>query len=69
MNLRSYPLRLNPSLREQVESLAKKEQISLNHFIALALAEKLSRMEHDAWLKTRSAPNTRPTHAPSTIAA
>ncbi len=53
----SYPLRLSPSLREQVERLAKNDQISLNHFICLALAEKASRIEHDAWKKTMAAQN------------
>lgn len=47
---RMFPLRLSPSMREQVEHLAKRDQISINHFIALAVAEKLSRMEHTAWM-------------------
>jgi len=32
-------------MREQVERIARKDQVSVNHFIALAVAEKLSRMD------------------------
>jgi hypothetical protein len=41
----SYPLRLSPSLREQVDEVATREGISLNHFITMAIVEKLTRME------------------------
>ena len=41
----SFPLRLSPSIRQQATELARDEGISLNHFISLAIAEKLSRME------------------------
>jgi hypothetical protein len=40
-----FPLRLSPSLRAQASSLAEREGISLNHFISLAIAEKVIRME------------------------
>ena len=43
-----FPLRLPRSLREAAKQLALKEGISLNHFICLALAEKISRAEHQA---------------------
>lgn len=49
----TYPLRLCPSIRAQAEALAKQDRISLNHFISLAVAEKLSRMEHENWLLAR----------------
>ncbi len=52
----TYPLRLCPSIRAQAEALAKQDGISLNHFISLAVAEKLSRMEHESWLATRNPP-------------
>jgi hypothetical protein len=42
----SFLLRLPLSLREQATKIAQEEGTSLNHFIALALAEKISRMEH-----------------------
>ena len=47
----SFPLRLCPSVRQQATQLAKNDGISLNHFISLAVAEKISRMEHTAWLR------------------
>ena len=47
----SFPLRLCPSIREQATDIAHQEGISLNHFISLAVAEKLSRLEHDSWLR------------------
>lgn len=40
-----FPLRLSPSLRAQASSMAEQEGISLNHFISLAIAEKVIRME------------------------
>jgi hypothetical protein len=40
-----FPLRLSPSLRAQASSLAEREGISLNHFISLAVTEKVIRME------------------------
>ncbi|MEZ2348650.1 toxin-antitoxin system HicB family antitoxin [Terriglobus sp. RCC_193] len=70
MNHRTYPLRLSPSMREQVERLAKKDQVSLNHFICLALAEKLSRMEHQAWMGMDASQSSRhPPHNSGTFAA
>jgi hypothetical protein len=44
----SFPLRLSPSIRQQASELAHAEGISLNHFISLAVAEKVSRMEQAA---------------------
>ncbi len=41
----SFPLRLSPSLRQQAVEFAHSEGISLNHFIGIAVAEKVSRME------------------------
>lgn len=52
----TYPLRLCPSIRAQAEALAKQDGISLNHFISLAVAEKLSRMEHDSWIHAHPIP-------------
>lgn len=40
-----FPLRLSPSLRGQAVELAKHEGVSLNHFICLAVTEKVTRME------------------------
>jgi hypothetical protein len=47
----SFPLRLSLSVRQQATELAREEGVSLNHFISLAVAEKISRMEHDTWLR------------------
>ncbi len=41
----SFLLRLPVSVREEATRIAHSEGTSLNHFIALALAEKISRME------------------------
>jgi hypothetical protein len=41
----SYPLRISPSLRAQIDEVVTREGISLNHFISLAIVEKLTRME------------------------
>lgn len=49
----TYPLRLCPSIRTHAELLAKQDGISLNHFISLAVAEKLSRLEHESWTVAR----------------
>jgi predicted HicB family RNase H-like nuclease len=38
-----FPLRLAKSLREAASAMARQQGISLNHFIALALTEKISR--------------------------
>jgi hypothetical protein len=49
-----FPLRLAKSLREAAKAIAMQQGISLNHFIAVALAEKISRSEHQA----SSSPNS-----------
>ncbi|WP_390890454.1 toxin-antitoxin system HicB family antitoxin [Tunturiibacter lichenicola] len=41
----SFPLRICPSIRAQASDLAHLDGISLNHFISLAIAEKIVRME------------------------
>jgi HicB-like protein involved in pilus formation len=43
----AFPLRLAASLRESAVLLANKDGISLNHFISLAVAEKISRLENE----------------------
>ncbi len=51
----SFPLRLCTSVRQQATQLAQNDGISLNHFISLAVAEKISRMEHASWLRQQGA--------------
>ena len=44
----SFPLRLPMSVRDAANELARKEGVSLNHFISLAVAEKITRLEQSA---------------------
>ena len=41
----TFPLRLPKSTRLQAVDLAQREGLSLNQFIALAVAEKITRLE------------------------
>lgn len=43
----TFPLRLAVSLKEMANIFAQRDGISLNHFISLAVAEKISRLEHE----------------------
>ncbi len=61
----SYPLRLSTSLRSQAEELALREGISLNQFINLAVAEKVSRLEHDSFLNRQRLNLLKPKIAPA----
>ena len=47
----SFLLRLPLSVREQATQLAREEGTSLNHFISLAVAEKISRMTPSSAMK------------------
>lgn len=47
-------LRLPNSLHKHVRELAKKENISINQFIATALAEKMSALLADEYLEKRA---------------
>lgn len=47
-------LRLPNSLHKHVRELAKKENISINQFIATALAEKMSALLTDEYLQERA---------------
>lgn len=52
--LGSFPLRLPHSMRRQANDLAHREGLSLNQFIGLAVAEKITRLEQAAWLERRN---------------
>ena len=41
----SFLLRLPTSIREQATQIAHEDGTSLNHFISLAVADRISRME------------------------
>jgi hypothetical protein len=43
----TFPLRLPLSMRDAATELAHKDGVSLNHFISLAVAEKISRLEQN----------------------
>jgi len=47
----SFPLRLPISTRRQAIDIAQKEGLSLNQFISLAVAEKITRLEHTSWIE------------------
>ena len=54
--LRTFPLRLMPSVRRTAEEFSEKEGVSLNQFINVAVAEKLAHLEHDEWMRNRKQP-------------
>jgi hypothetical protein len=47
-------LRLPDSLHEKARELAEKEKISLNQLITLALAEKISALATEEYLRSRA---------------
>jgi hypothetical protein len=49
----TYPLRLPASIRAEVAKLAKREGISVNQFIALAVAQKVSALNAVSWFAER----------------
>ncbi|MGH8594237.1 MAG: YlcI/YnfO family protein [Gammaproteobacteria bacterium] len=44
-NTTTYPLRLPRSLKAAIEKIAKEEGVSINQFVATAVAEKLAVMK------------------------
>jgi hypothetical protein len=51
----TYPLRLPRSVKAAVERLARAEGISMNQFVATAVAEKLAVMNTVAFFEERAA--------------
>jgi hypothetical protein len=49
----TYPLRLPAGIRAEVEKLAKQEGISVNQFIALAVAQKVSALNMATYFAER----------------
>lgn len=47
-------VRLPESLHEAVRDLAQRENVSINQFIALALAEKVSALKTEEYLSARA---------------
>jgi hypothetical protein len=69
-----FPLRLPNSIRINAEEFADREGVSLNQFIALAIVEKITRLEHVSQPKSLlensgSSRDTQPTsaHLPSLV--
>ena len=50
----SFPLRLPLSMRRQAIEIAQREGLSLNQFISLAVAEKITRLEQTIWFERRN---------------
>lgn len=55
MSKANYALRLQPSLKSAAEKLAAADGTSLNQFINVAVAEKLSALETEALFRDRAA--------------
>ena len=53
--LSTYPLRLPCSIRAGVERLSKKEGVSINQFVSIAVAEKLAMLEAESYFAERQA--------------
>ncbi len=47
-------LRLPNSLHNRVRTLSKEEHVSINQFVAIAVAEKISALDTDEYLSTRA---------------
>jgi hypothetical protein len=54
MTQSNYPLRLQASLLDEVRRLAAQEGASINQFINVAVAEKLSAMRLETYLRERA---------------
>jgi hypothetical protein len=52
---RTYPLRLPRSLKEAVERLSREDRTSVNQFVAMAVAEKVSALETARFFADRKA--------------
>jgi hypothetical protein len=51
----TYPLRLPRSLKEAVERLSREDRTSINQFVAVAVAEKVSALETARYFSDRQA--------------
>ena len=59
MTKANYSLRLQPSLKAAAERIAAADGASLNQFINVAVAEKLSAMETEAYFRERAVGSNR----------
>ncbi len=51
----TYPLRLPNSLRAGVERASKRDGVSINQFVSLAVAEKIAVLEAETYFAERKA--------------
>jgi hypothetical protein len=52
-DMKTYPLRLPRSLKDAVERLSREDRTSINQFIAIAVAEKVSALETERFFEDR----------------
>jgi len=52
---KTYPLRLPQSLKKAVERLSRQDGTSINQFVAMAVAEKVSALETARYFEDRKA--------------
>ena len=50
----TYPLRLPKSLKDEVARVAERDHTSMNQFIAIAVAEKISVLETESLFRERA---------------
>jgi hypothetical protein len=56
MNRSTYPLKLPNSIKKEAQRLAKEDGVSLNHWISVAVAQKIGAVESAAeFFKRRAA--------------
>jgi hypothetical protein len=60
MNRMSYPLKLPASMKKAAQKLAKEDGVSLNQWIASAVAEKVGAVETAAEFLSRRAGSSSP---------
>jgi len=51
----TYPLRLPRSIRAGVERVSKRDGVSINQFVSIAVAEKLAMLEAETYFTERRA--------------
>ena len=52
---KTYPLRLPQSLKDTVERLSRQDGTSINQFVAMAVAEKVSALQTARYFEDRKA--------------
>ncbi len=52
---KTYPLRLPQSLKDSVERLSREDGTSINQFVAMAVAEKVSALQTARYFEDRKA--------------